>query len=88
MNYIMKKCYGESNVSITSEDVQDMGGMVTTLPVDKLDNISADDLDKTVGSIKEELKRARKEKKKKDRRQKAIAAKLARKVSLLVDFPF
>ena len=76
----MQRCYGDRNVTVTSEIIKVIGGMVTTLPVDKLDTVSADDLNQSVGSIKEELKKARKAKKKKDRRRKAIAAKLAAKV--------
>ena len=75
----MKRCFGQDNVAITSQTVRDLGAMVTKLPIEKLETISAADLAQTVQSIKEDYK-ATKSKRKHDPRRKAIARTIAKKV--------
>ena len=78
---IMNRCYGDTNVVITSQVVQDLGAMVTKLPIDRLETVSAADLGQTVESIKEDYQ-ATKSKRKRDPRRKAIARTIAKKVKL------
>ena len=80
----MNRCYSGSNVAITTQVVQDLGALVTKLPIDKLETVSAADLATTVQSIKEDYQ-ATKSKRKHDPRRKAIARTIAKKVEFDFD---
>ncbi|XP_053380417.1 uncharacterized protein LOC123563181 [Mercenaria mercenaria] len=74
MKFIMKQCYKDSS-TISPDDVKNLGGLVTDLPLDKFDQINAADLETNIKSIKNDLKAA-----KKQRGKKAVVKKLAKKM--------
>ena len=74
---IMKQCY--SDIVLDSATVNEMGAMVTKLPIDKLKQVSAADLASTLENIKQDYK-ATKAKRKRDPRRRVITRTIAKKV--------
>lgn len=75
MKYIMKKCY-EGTV-MSPDAVSKLGGLVMELPIEKFEEISAEDLGKNIQQIKKDLKSSFKKKGKK-----SAVRKLAKKVCI------
>ncbi|XP_060555306.1 uncharacterized protein LOC132716131 isoform X2 [Ruditapes philippinarum] len=73
MKYIIKTCFKDSTIS--SDDVKNLGGSITDLPLAKFNQINAADLETNIKSIKTDLKAG-----KKQRGRKAVLKKLAKKM--------
>ena len=78
----MNRCFSQEHVAITSQTVQELGAMVTKLPIEKLETVSAADLAQTVESIKQNLK-ATKKHRKRDRRRNVVSRQIAKKVFVI-----